>query len=71
MPTSGSTQISTILQLAQNISPTSILDIGIWLGKYGFLCREYLDVSNERLSRSEWTTTINGIEIFERYRNPV
>lgn len=71
MPTSGSTQISTILQLAQNISPTSILDIGIGLGKYGFLCREYLDVSNERLSRSEWTTTINGIEIFERYRNPV
>ncbi len=33
-------------------------------GKWGMLCREYLDVWAGRVFRPNWTTRIEGIEIF-------
>jgi hypothetical protein len=41
------------------------------MGTYGFLLRQYLDVSKDRLKPTEWQVRIEGIEIFEGYRNPV
>jgi SAM-dependent methyltransferase len=45
MPTSNIGQIPHIVSLVQRIRPRSVLDLGLGFGKYGFLLREYLDVS--------------------------
>lgn len=45
MPTSQIDQIPHIVSLVQCIRPRSVLDLGLGFGKYGFLLREYLDVS--------------------------
>jgi hypothetical protein len=41
------------------------------MGAYGLLLRQYLDVSGERLTPAEWRVVIDGIDIFQGYRNPV
>jgi hypothetical protein len=41
------------------------------MGTYGFMLRQSLDISHERLARDTWQITIHGVEIFEGYRNPV
>lgn len=52
-------------------SPKSILDVGIGFGKWGMLCREYLDIYHGRYIKAEWQIRIDGLEIFESYRTPV
>jgi 2-polyprenyl-3-methyl-5-hydroxy-6-metoxy-1,4-benzoquinol methylase len=71
MPTSQFTQISVVVNLIRNISPKSILDIGIGYGKYGFLSREYLELHEKTENYSERNITIEGVEIFEEYLTPV
>lgn len=72
MPTSQYQQISQILQLITLTNPKSVLDIGVGFGKYGFLTREYLDIFYERMQKdTEWKITLDGIEAFENYINPV
>jgi len=71
MPSSIYQNIPTILTEIMLSVPNSILDIGVGFGKTGFLCREYLEVWNKRLIRSEWRVRIDGIEICERYVTPV
>ena len=44
MPTSWPSQISPIVNVILAASPRSVLDVGCGYGKYGVLCREYLDV---------------------------
>ena len=46
------------------------MDIGIGTGKFGMLIREYTDIWFHRLNKPMWKTIIDGIEIFEIYRNP-
>ncbi|OGC81720.1 MAG: hypothetical protein A2V81_00685, partial [Candidatus Abawacabacteria bacterium RBG_16_42_10] len=67
MPTSYPENISRIITLIMEIRPRSILDLGAGFGKYGFLCREYLDVSQGRFSKSDWKIRIDGIEAFTPY----
>ena len=67
MPSSSWDLIPIISKCIHRHQPKSILDIGIGFGKYGFLAREYTDISNERYDRDQWTTRIDGIEIFPRY----
>jgi FKBP-type peptidyl-prolyl cis-trans isomerase 2 len=50
-------------------NPTSVLDIGIGFGKFGFLAREYTDIRLGRYFSCE--TRIDGIEIFEKYVTPL
>jgi hypothetical protein len=47
------------------------LDVGVGFGKWGILCREVLDVYQNRVSPQEWSVRIDGIEIHEAYRNPL
>lgn len=51
--------------------PKRVLDIGVGFGKWGVLAREYTDIWNYRFYPEEWETYIVGLEVHERYRNPV
>jgi hypothetical protein len=70
MPTSDYHQISDVLHVIEQVGPAHVLDVGVGFGKWGFLCREILDVYYERVQPESWTTVIDGIEIYEPYRNP-
>ena len=71
MPGSLWHTLSAALSLIHQIHPRSILDLGVGFGKWGFLCREQLDILEERYSRADWDTVIEGIEGYKEYENPV
>jgi len=52
------------------MKPRSVLDIGVGFGKWGHLCREYLDVWCGSTDREDWGVRIVGIEGFEPYIHP-
>lgn len=66
MGTSNWQNISYCIDLIRKINPDKILDVGVGFGRWGILCREFLDVWNGRIYESEWLTKIYGIEIFEK-----
>lgn len=71
MPTSQQYQISKIVDVIVHLNPNSVLDIGTGFGKYGLLCREYLELWDGREDYRQFNRTIEGIEIFEQYLTPV
>ncbi|HYE03593.1 MAG TPA: class I SAM-dependent methyltransferase [Phycisphaerales bacterium] len=76
MPTSAWHYITPIMQFISDLNRARpvrrVLDVGCGSGKWGFLTRELLDFySNAVYYRADWKVRIEGIEIFERYRNPV
>lgn len=71
MPTSHHHQLSTIMDVIISVNPTSILDIGVGFGKYGVLCREYLELWDGRESYHHFTRRIDGIEVFSSYLTPI
>jgi hypothetical protein len=71
MATSQWHQISSIVDWVLLIQPSSVLDVGAGFGKYGVLCREYLDVFQGRLRSTEWTARIDGIEFYEGCITPL
>lgn len=80
MPFSQSTQISTIVQYAEELQPLSVLDLGTGMGQYGFLLRTNLEHENlfevdgaqGRLRpREDWRIRIDGVEGCEGYMTPV
>lgn len=71
MPTSQHFQISKIIDLIIKLNPHSILDIGVGFGKYGMLCREYLELWNNRQAYKKFFRRIDGIEAFKDYITPL
>ena len=71
MPTSELSNLSPIMRAICAINPKSVLDLGIGCGKYGALCREYLDFSFGRIKREDWQAKICGIEAWPNYQNPL
>jgi hypothetical protein len=71
MPQSDVYNIPWIIQLLNQIEPTSVLDIGIGNGTYGFLVRQSLDIAKGRLKKTDWLIQIDGVEVFEDYKNPI
>lgn len=69
MPTSDYTQIPDVIRVIVGTRAESVLDIGVGFGKWGPLCREYMEINRGRMPH-EWRSTIHGIEIFDTYRNP-
>lgn len=67
MPSSTPKIITPIVEEISKTNPTSVLDIGIGQGKWGFLCREYLESWNDRVFPNQWQVRIDGIEIFKDY----
>ena len=64
MSSSTLENITPIMRMVMGIKPKSILDIGVGFGKWGHLCREYLDAWECRVDKDKWQVQINGIEIF-------
>ena len=71
MPTSDYHQISDVLHVVEHARPRSVLDVGVGFGKWGILCREVLEVYQERVQPDSWQCRVDGVEIFESYRNPL
>lgn len=71
MPSSQHYHISKIMDIIIHISPMSILDIGTGFGKYGVLCREYLELWDGRHNYSEFLRRIDGVEVFGDYITPL
>jgi len=71
MPVSDYHQISDVLAVVQQANPDRLLDVGVGFGKWGVLCREVLELYNERVHPDTWTVQIDGVEIHEPYRNPL
>ncbi len=69
MPVSDYHQISSVLEVVEALNPGSILDIGCGFGKWGVLCREILEVYHGKYESSRWEKKVDGIEIFEPYKN--
>ncbi len=68
MPVSAGNQINQVIEVVTFLSPKSVLDIGVGFGKYGFLCREYLDISNDSVKEyNQREIRIEGIEVFPKY----
>jgi predicted TPR repeat methyltransferase len=67
MPVSSSVHISDCLDHIIRLNPASVLDIGCGFGLWGFLCREYLDVWQERVQPEQWRVRIDGVELWEPY----
>jgi hypothetical protein len=53
------------------IQPKTMLDVGVGFGKWGFLSREYLDISAGRYARADWQLRIEGVEAFPEYATPL
>lgn len=66
MGTSNWQNISYCVELIRLVGPSRVLDVGVGFGRWGMLCREFLDVWQGRVFREQWTTTVEGIEVFER-----
>jgi 2-polyprenyl-3-methyl-5-hydroxy-6-metoxy-1,4-benzoquinol methylase len=71
MPQSDHWALPWVLETAQALNPTSVLDVGVGMGQYGLHLRQLLDISRERLTRVEWKTRVDGVELYEPYRNPI
>ncbi len=67
MPTSYQGFITDIVDKVIEINPKSVLDLGAGFGKWGFLCREYLDVRMFNYKKEDWKVKIDCIEIFPEY----
>lgn len=73
MPTNRGVHISAVMEEVKWVNPSSILDVGIGFGMMGAIFRAVTDVrKSERNPESyhTWPTRIDGIEVFEWYRNP-
>jgi len=67
MPSSTPKILSNIIEKILAIQPQRILDVGIGFGKWGFLCREYLECWKDRVHPKDWKVIIDGIEIWTPY----
>lgn len=70
MPSSSHFHISKMIDWIIKTHPTSILDIGVGYGKWGFLAREYTDINNHNYAPATWQVRIDGVEAFPRYATP-
>lgn len=74
MPISRGTHLSAIVEEIKSLNPSSILDCGCGWGLMGMLFRAYTDIRLSELDKTRYhrvgyQTTIEGIEIFERYKD--
>lgn len=68
MPTSHYNRIPAVMNILNEVQPSSVLDVGVGFGKYGVLFREWLDIRKNRVyDPSGWRARIDGVEIWSVY----
>lgn len=68
MPTSDPEGIAPVVREVMRLRPSTVLDVGIGMGKWGLLFREYLDAwHHHRCTQDEFRIRIDGVEIYEPY----
>jgi hypothetical protein len=50
------------MDLVTTLNPDSVMDIGAGFGKYGVLCREYLELWDGRQDYSNFKRRIDGVD---------
>src|SRR6185369_10651145 len=70
MPISDYRHIPQVLDEVYALQPETVLELGIGFGKWGVLLREVLDAMYGRCRPDQWNRRIEGIEVWEDYRNP-
>ncbi|MDR4491701.1 MAG: hypothetical protein R2685_12490, partial [Candidatus Nitrosocosmicus sp.] len=63
-------QIPKIIEMLISINPNSVIDIGSGFGKFGVLCREYLDLRDGR-QKYGFKRRIDCVEVFPDYISPL
>ncbi|HEX5905003.1 MAG TPA: methyltransferase domain-containing protein [Candidatus Nitrosocosmicus sp.] len=70
MPSSQYYHISKIMEIIISLDPKSVLDMGSGFGKFGVLCREYLELWDGR-QKYEFKRRIDCVEVFQQYISPL
>jgi 2-polyprenyl-3-methyl-5-hydroxy-6-metoxy-1,4-benzoquinol methylase len=70
MPSSSPALLSPIMKLVMDLRPASVLDVGCGAGKWGALCREYLDWWGPGATGAR-RTRIDAVEIHTPYIGPL
>lgn len=70
MPSSQYYHISKIMEMIISLNPKSVLDIGSGFGKFGVLCREYLELWDGR-QKYDFKRRIDCVEVFQQYISPL
>ena len=71
MPYCDPINVPLVVAELQRLNPSSVIDVGCGMGGWGVVVREYLEFWYGRLERKDWHVRVEGVEIFERYRNPL
>ena len=71
MGTSNWQNISYCVGSLRRLMPASVLDVGTGFGRWGMLCREFLDVWEGREAKELWQVRIDGIEAFPECLTPL
>lgn len=74
MPTSPLDSDAAVMRLLAAFQPSSILDVGVGTGRFGFLVRERLEGCAEnpgRLDPPYFRLLLDGVEAFPNYLTPV
>lgn len=53
-----------------HLKPNSVLDVGAGFGKYGVLCREFLELWDGR-DKYDFIRRIDAVEVYEKYITPL
>lgn len=67
MPSSPCDHITYCLRQIINLNPQSVLDVGCGMGRWGVLCREFIDGVAGLVTENEWQARVDGVEIHEPY----
>jgi SAM-dependent methyltransferase len=67
MGTSNWQNISYNIDIIRKLNPKSVLDIGVGFGRWGILCREFLEIWDGGKYSGVWNRKIDGVEIFRDY----
>jgi tetratricopeptide (TPR) repeat protein len=67
MPYSPQSHIVRTINHVMRLEPATVLDVGCGFGRWGFLCREFLDVVQGRVYPKDWQIRIDAVEAFEPY----
>ena len=52
-------------------NPGSVLDLGVGFGMNGAAVRNWLDLGTKEAHGGKWRVRLEGVEIFEKYKNPM